>query len=135
MLELSNGKIINYLPDYFIPHLDAYIEIKLAKNPTHDECLRCCLLAQQTNKDVFMFYEIVGKKNTNAYKYFAGSGAFMPLMRWTECPTCSVFGITYQGRVSELRCGCCKEKDDVMNDNSHAIQEAVRVVRSERFGA
>ena len=134
-LELLDGKLTNYLVDYYLPDLDAYIEIKLDKNPTVEESMKCFLLSQQTGKDVFLFYETIGKKNTNGYKYCGDSGAFVPQQMWTQCPKCSTFGITYRGFVAELSCGCCREMGDLTNSESFAIQEAVKAVRGERFGA
>ena len=134
-LELSNGKIMNYLPDFFLPELDAYVEIKLEASPTTEECMKCHLLATQTGKNVYMFYEQIGKKNTNGYMYMKNTGAFMPLQRFTQCPKCRGFDIAYQGRVVGMKCGCCNDCLDLFNDNSFDIQGAVRTVRSERFGS
>jgi len=134
-LERFDGKITNYLVDYYLPDLDAYVEIKLSTCPTHEESMKCYLLAQQTGKDCFLFYETIGKKNMNGYLYEGGSGMFRPLQRWTQCPKCSSFGITSQGRVGMLSCGCCKDDELLTNSESYAIKEAVDVVRAERFGA
>ena len=135
-LVKNDGKIINYLPDFFLPDLDSYVEIKLDKSPTVDECMKCYMVALQTNKDCYLFYEVIGKKNVNAYKYCAGSGAFIPQNRWTECPKCKTFDITYKGLVCEMQCGCCsKNRDDLANTDSFSLKEAVMRVRSERFGA
>lgn len=134
-LQLFNGKVMNYLPDFYIPSLDCYVEIKLETSPTHEESLKCYLLAEQTGKDVYLFYEPVGKKNMNGYKYHKNSGAFLPLQRWTQCPKCRGFDITYQGMVVGISCGCCKNCRDLCNDNSYDIQGAVRAVRGERFGS
>ena len=134
-LERTDGKITNYLPDYFLPEIGCYIEIKLDKCPTEQECSKCYMLAVQTGKDVFLFYEELGKKNMNGYKYYATTGAFLPQMRWCQCPRCSAFGITHMGLVAELPCGCCKNDGDITNSESYALKEAVKRVRSERFGA
>ena len=134
-LALSSGKICNYLPDYFLPDLDCYVEIKLSTCPTHEESMKCSLLATQTGKDVYLFYEPIGKKNANCYKYCAGTGAFVPQMRWVQCPKCSSFSITHMGLVAAMKCGCCKDMGDLTNSESYAIKEAVKRVRSERFGA
>lgn len=133
-LELFNGKIINYLVDYYLPDLDAYVEIKLATAPTHEESMKCFLLAQQTGKNVFLFYETIGKKNMNGYVYMGGSGAFRPLQRWTQCPKCRTFDIASQGRVGLMKCGCCSDIN-LMNDCSYDLLNAVKVVRGERFGS
>ena len=133
-LELFNGKIVNYLVDYHLPDLDCFVEIKLSSCPTHEESMKCYLLSVQTGKNVYMFYETIGKKNMNGYLYEGGSGTFRPLQRWTQCPKCSSFDITSQGRVGLMKCGCCKDAD-ISNDSSFDIMNAVNTVRAERFGA
>ena len=60
-LEIGS-KIVNYLPDFFLPEQDCYVEIKLAQQPTHEECVKCYSLAQHTDTDVFLLYETIGKK-------------------------------------------------------------------------
>lgn len=138
-IALERGdKIVNYLPDYFLPDLGksgSYFEVKLDKNPTVDECQKCFMLAVQTNKDVYLFYEEIGKKHTNGYLYKGGTGAFVPQMQWTQCPRCSAFGITHMGIVAAMKCGCCNGMVDLTNSSSYDITEAVKVVRAERFGA
>ena len=137
-IALKRGdKIVNYLPDFFLPDLGksgSYFEVKLDKNPTVDECQKCFMLAVQTNKDVYLFYEQIGRQK-NGYKYCATTGAFVPQMQWTQCPKCSAFGITHMGLVAEMPCGCCNEMVDLTNSSSYDITEAVKVVRAERFGA
>tara|TARA_B100000787_G_scaffold165463_1_gene149372 strand:+ start:1537 stop:2061 length:525 start_codon:yes stop_codon:yes gene_type:complete len=129
------GHTVNYLVDFFLPDLDSYVEIKLSKCPTHDECVKCFALAQTTGKDVYLFYEPVGKKGTNGYKYAGGTGAFYPLQRWTQCPVCKSFDITTCGIVGggNVRCGC--EARKWSNAEAGDLTRAFESVRSERFGA
>lgn len=134
-LEGLNGRVINYLPDFYLPEHDCYVEIKLETTPTHDESMKCYLLAEQTGKNVYLFYETLGKKDTNGYVYLKYSGAFLPLQRWTQCPRCRRFEITYQGRVSLMTCRCCVDCDGLQNDKSVDLTRAVAAVRSERFGS
>lgn len=129
------GRVVNYLIDFQLPELDCYVEIKLSQRPTHEECVKCYALAQETGKDVYLFYEDIGKKQTNGYKYQGGSGAFFPLQRLTQCPFCKRFDFTKLGLVgsAHTKCGCdCME---LRNSDAFAIQTAVKLVRSERFGA
>jgi hypothetical protein len=128
-------KTVNYLPDFFLPEQDCFVEIKLAQKPLPVECCKCFALAQQTGRDVYLFYEVIGKKNTNGYLYKGGSGAFMPLQRLTQCPICKHVAFTRQGLVgsAHMQCGChCKE---LPNTEAVAIARAVGAVRAERFGA
>ena len=133
-LEIGS-KLVNYLPDFYIPHLDCYIEIKMSTKPTNEECVKCFCLAQQTGKDVYLFYETIGKKNSNGYKYSGGSGAFHPLQRITQCPICKIFEFTRQGIVGKkhMTCGCdCRE---LANSEAIALKKAVHAVRAERYGS
>jgi len=44
---------IRYLPDFWLPEQDSWLEIK-GKEPTHDEKLKAMLLAKGSRKNVFM---------------------------------------------------------------------------------
>lgn len=46
---------IPYLPDFYIPHLDCFIEIK-GQAPTKEEEGKCALLSFLSEKKVFLFY-------------------------------------------------------------------------------
>lgn len=134
-LPFGGDRIVNYLPDFFLPEQDCYVEVKLSTRPTHEECVKAFGLAQDTGKDVFIVYEEIGKKRPNGYRYDGGTGAFHPLQRLTQCPLCKAYAFTHLGMVgpSFMKCGCaCKE---LRNDQAADIQRAIKAVRAERFGA
>ena len=54
---LSNG--IHYLPDFYLPEYELFVEIKGGK-PTADEKTKCHILAQDTNKEVWLLNGGVG---------------------------------------------------------------------------
>jgi len=60
-----------YLPDFFIPDWDAFVEIK-GKKPTIDERRKCEALAEASHKPVLLVY---GEPWPNQYK---------ALLYWTE---------------------------------------------------
>lgn len=102
---------VSYLPDFWIPHLDCWIEIK-GQEPTKQEETIASMLAYATDKDVFVFFgdmmvpsgfEIAG---TPSHAHFAGSGWDTPYM-WCECPSCGSLGIEFDARSDRLSCKRC----------------------------
>jgi len=48
-------KNVWYLPDFYLPAQDCYIEVK-GPDPTHEEIRKADMLSQSLEKDVFLFY-------------------------------------------------------------------------------
>lgn len=112
-LETESGRKLYYLPDFFIPHLKAWIEIK-GDEPNDDENLKAELLARASNQDVFIFYGDIPYPESSfdfydgAHKFFAGKdGGWDCNYMWCECPFCGLLGIEFDGRSDRLDCKKC----------------------------
>jgi len=97
------GKRILYLPDFYIPHLDCWIEIKGEKSPGCAQ--KCEDLSEQSRKNVYIFYGTI-KENREWPKgevfYGEYGGAWDNCQWWCECPTCRKFGIQFEGRAGRI---------------------------------
>ena len=144
--DLGDG--IQYLPDFWLPQQDCWVEIKGAE-PDEDACDKAYSLSAGTGKEVFVFFGaheartgIYGTTiEAGAYKFFP-EGASDATYRWCECTQCGRFGIEFQGRSDRLP---CKERDgkagcrrSVHGDKGHAadtrrLLEAYNAARSMRF--
>ena len=65
--DLGNG--IWYLPDFWLPDLELWIEIKGIK-PTEDEHLKMALLAQKSNSNGAIYWSHFSKKEEGYATYF-----------------------------------------------------------------
>lgn len=123
------GDGINYLPDFYLPDLRCWLEIK-GDTPTQDECIKAYRLAQMAGSDVYIFDgeikapsmppDAVDPIGTAAYYYCAGEylpqehhqlaqEPFYQSVRkylWVQCPVCLQVAISFGGLASHLPCGC-----------------------------
>ena len=99
--ELPSGR---YLPDFFMPDMNSWIEIKPIA-PTRQERTRCAELANDTGKRVLLFYGPVEAQDPSdtesAECYFPGGGMDYHYM-WCSCPCCGRFGVEFDGRGARV---------------------------------
>jgi len=134
-----------YLPDFYLPKLKAFIEIK-PEEPSKKEYDKCTLLAELTRKKVYLFFGPIPYGREGSYEYcclsseFSNSAyCFLPGERggdyahaWCQCPVCKRIGIQYEGRAGRL---CrCTAGDHGWNPFSPTLVAAYKAARSERFG-
>jgi hypothetical protein len=95
--ELPSGK---YLPDFWLPNQEYWIEIKGAP-PNESECQKAAELSVLTHKKVFILFGGIPVNNTDkynesAYSYYCGVG---DSGYWfCECSSCKSIGIEFNGR-------------------------------------
>ena len=107
-----------YLPDFWLPDIGCWIEIK-GIQPTEDEQGLVSRLAMETGKPAYLFFgslqEQIGAtehpQGESAYSFIPGA-ATLPngemtvwsdhCQGWAQCTTCRVKGITYMGRTDYL---------------------------------
>lgn len=128
-----NGKM--YLPDFYIPHLDCFIEIK-GKSPSDEEEEKCKSLSIGTGKIVYLFAgNIPGKDLDNCEN---GARAYFPegvidyKYFWCECSVCGFYGIQFDGRSDRLPC----EHENGKKSNGYGsknLLHAYNAARSARF--
>jgi hypothetical protein len=131
-----------YLPDFWLPEQDFWIEIK-GSEPTSDEGERASALARATGKRVFVFFGDIpqstkdswgGEDSAHLYCTFQIEGenevGWDSYYCWCECPRCEKVGIEFSGRFERL-CDCVSGDKGLCN--SLRIQAAYKAARSARF--
>lgn len=140
-----------YLPDFWMPLQDCWIEIK-GDIPTSDEQAKCAGLAEVTNKNVYCFFGQITnprhqdfENNDGAYAWFhvtyqrESDGCLIPAVgwdnfqQWCECSQCGFFGIEYSGRSERLCCPCLKDQPKIYNYDTPRLNKAYDAARSARF--
>lgn len=95
-----------YLADFWLPRLEAWVEIK-PKQPTREEHDKAFFLAGRKGHPVYLFHGGIRAGETWAYRY--DGGVKDDEYRWCECPVCGELGIEFQGFANRLPCmreGC-----------------------------
>lgn len=134
--ELKSGK---YLPDFWLPKHNKWLEIK-GQNPNYLEDKLAYELADATSHPVLMLFGDIpsgrGFDTDSAYIYHPGDGWDCGY-RLCECPTCGFAGFEFDGRSDRLE---CKDKcprsshgDKGYTYDSPRILAAYRRARAARF--
>ncbi len=102
-----------YLPDFYLPTLNCYLEIKGDK-PTAAQCDKTSRFACEIGKRVYLFYgEMADQIPANPYDShiaadsaicFFTDGSQDTGYLWCECDQCRSVGIEYGGRSDRLPC-------------------------------
>ncbi len=120
--QLSSGW---YVPDFWLPKLKAWIEIKPA-DPSAVEATKCQELAMETNRPVFCFFGdlTATTRDFQERENVARAHAFMPdgwdcLYYWCVCPRCGRFGVEYDGRGARVCGDRCFPGEDRQHSGDH----------------
>jgi hypothetical protein len=137
---------VKYLPDFLLPKMGVWIEIKGA-DPQEDECEKAHRLAVASGRDVFVFFGghtlPDGEHGPPLAYWFGKCGNADHGYAWCECRTCHSVGIAYQGRADRLPCKACVDRtgcprsdhgDKGINTASTQLVNAYRAARAARFG-
>lgn len=133
-----------YLPDFWLPKQDAWVEIK-GQYPTDEESHKCEVLAICGGSDVFLFYgpcevpRYDGNQNDSGHAWLS---RYDPVgwdncYQFCVCPYCQAVGIQFDGRHGRMR--CCEtsraEPDDSCYSYDHPrICKAFDAAKAARFG-
>jgi hypothetical protein len=139
-----------YLPDFWMPDLGVWVEIK-GQKPTPEEEAKAAALAQGSGHAVILFpcglpeieseYEVVCPSDgcDGAY-WFGCDGGGDNYYRWCVCPDCGKAGIEFDGRSDRLDCkaarGCpvhASNGDKTYTPGHPKIAAALKAARSARF--
>jgi hypothetical protein len=105
--ELGDG--IRYLPDFWLPEQDCFVEIK-GEKPTEEEKKKARFLSSMSRKRVFIFFGDVWIPMAQAEDSALGFNPYLSrnLGRnyWCECPMCKKLDIVHFGECSNLLCEC-----------------------------
>ena len=139
-----NNKI-RYLPDFFLPELDCWLEVK-GVYPTELEKNKAGLLAVATNKRVYIAYgqieppgDIWESDSIIAIDSSGACGIWSDYQYYfCECSNCGAIGIQFNGRSDRLPCkknGCPKSPhgDKGYNFESPRLMQAYQSAMSARF--
>jgi hypothetical protein len=129
---------LRYLPDFYLPTVDAFLEVK---NPlaVDRDAKKCHSLAMATGKSVYL--------TTNPPQLIDDSDPLGDMVRifpdgaedygysWCECPHCHRYGIEFNGRADRIPCKCPKSAhgDKGYNSDTPRLLEAYAKARSYRF--
>jgi hypothetical protein len=123
--DFGNGDL--YLPDFYIPSLDCWIEIK-GEEPTSKESFLADKLAQATRKDVFIFFgqiplppDFGDSDSAHVFWRCSDGSAWDNYHAWCQCPVCGKLGIQFSG-ASNRNCDCVKKiRGDEGGDSGHDL--------------
>ena len=125
-----------YLPDFFLPKQQCFIEIK-PTYPTDAEETKLSQLSIFTQKRCFLFFGGVSipfeyPDTDDAAAYFPTGGCDYGYS-WCECPQCGFFDIQFGGRSARCICSCEKIGDRSSNYDSEKLLNAYEVARTYQF--
>jgi hypothetical protein len=86
---------VNYLPDFWIPSLSLWIEIK-PTIPDDSERRKVQLLSMAQEYPVYLFYQTFDYLPPEAWVWYPGGG-WDEHQQWCQCPHCLSIGIHFQG--------------------------------------
>lgn len=127
-----------YLPDFWLPDHDFFVEIKPV-SPTLDESAKAAALAEFTKKTVFVFCgnprqpwerKHRGHYSESAYAFFSKSGADIQWW-WCECTCCGKMDVQFNGRSGRMK--CCRMGDKEYNQDSPMLNAAYEAARRASF--
>lgn len=133
-----------YLPDFWLPEQEYWIEIK-GEYPDEGEDRKARMLCEGTDQRVYLFYEGIPDPDRlfeacSCFAYFPSQyydGTIIAQRdedyRWCQCPVCGYCGVSYCGKNERLPCPHQNEWGKGSNYASDELVEAYRVARSARF--
>lgn len=118
------GAGLCYIPDFYLPFQDAFMEVK---SPTAGliDWAKINALSLATKKVVFVFTQ---NPSMPLWKSFGTTESSAKAIRewgedehyiWCECPHCGKVGICFDGRADRLPCNCPKS---VHGDKGHNFE-------------
>lgn len=125
-----------YLPDFWLPSLRCFIEIK-----PRDVCdgNKAAALAELGNHEVYVMCGMPGPDRdyvANSYEgfYYTECGEDFPYY-WCECPRCGAIGIQFDGRAERNHHSpsCTLDDRHYHNTDSPRLLSAYARARSARF--
>lgn len=138
---------VSYLPDFWVPHIKSFIEIK-PEHPNEDEQYKAEKLCEFTKENVFIIYgqPEVNESSDSAlfFQWYTCRGFDDEIIGdvygdvnylWCECPYCHRFELQFQGRADRISCLCRKSShgDRGHNYASPCLQKAYSNAKSYRF--
>lgn len=129
---------LNYLPDFWLPDQEIFIEIKPDVPPDDgDEVEKCIRLAKFTRHSVIMEIgspRFIDYGSSDWPVRYCPEGADFPYL-WCECPHCHRLDKQFDGRADRIKCRCQKSThgDKGYNHDAPRIMRAFDEARTYRF--
>jgi len=136
-----------YLPDFFLPILNCFLEIKPRK-PTDAEREKCWIAVEATKKDLFILWgepqdpwnvdqDISGcyglfrndEYGNNEYLYIVSNARY-----WAYCSECNTIGLVLFGATEKLHCCDNNHGNSLAPVDTERITVAADKARNYRFG-
>jgi len=134
------NKTINYLPDFYLPKLNRFCEVKNmgSEEPTLQECRKAKLLAEQNAFGApctIMYGEIAHDQNLRhgSGRTYWPNGDITCGDVLTECPICRKIDFCKDGRLLHIGCGCEQRFPQEQNHQSDRILSTLKDLRMHRF--
>jgi hypothetical protein len=132
--DLGDG--IFYTPDFWLPEVKAYLEIK-PEYPSSEETEKAHRLATHTNKNVFIQYDSPRLPDhgqcDSMICVFPGYGEDFPFW-WCECRNCHRVDIQWSGMADRIKCRCPGQNTERYgNHDSPRLIAAYGYARGYRF--
>jgi hypothetical protein len=136
--ELDSGR---YLPDFWLPEIGAFLEIK-PRQPSTQEQISCLELADMTKRRVVLFFGAPGHWLGGGYAASDSGILYRPGYESDDrhyfcvCPICEAVGIEYIGRGERVCKGDKHELGPGANVPTHdapAIRRAAQKANTYRF--
>jgi hypothetical protein len=137
-----------YLPDFYIPSLDCFLEIKNIPQPLN-ECDKAAALVKLVGRPVYLFNGPPKAPGDNNWYVSQGGWALKLDLQhlessvfsdehylWCECESCGAVGIEFDGRSNRISCGCKfrgHHEDKGYNYDSPRLLAAYTAAKRERF--
>ncbi len=118
-----------YLPDFWLPSLNLWVEVK-PEEPTDEENEKAYLLAESTQQTVAICYGIPGEPSSESngfcpahyvHRFDDASKSVKSdyLWLWQECPFCHAVG--FIDNYIDLPCGCANTIADVYSRHQEDV--------------
>jgi hypothetical protein len=130
--DLGDG--VYYLPDFWLPQLDIFVEVK-GSRLSNEDTTKVERLAEQSNKRVAVVGSIPDENVFDNYdqtylgQMFARDW-YDELYFFCRCPKCRSFGYEFEGRIRQ--CGCDSRDGEELSD-IHQFDKAYTKARQARF--
>jgi hypothetical protein len=125
-----------YLPDFWLPNHQCWIEIK-GEEPSADELEKACLLSLYKEKPVYIFFGETWLPNQQKHEgaYCCSNGKAEKGYFWYECLTCKAIGLGSSQNSSCFSCQCSLALSPTNNysNSSNRLLEAYTLARQARF--
>ena len=125
------GTLGNYLPDFWLPDLHIFCEVK-AQKPSDREIAKALALAELSGHDVAVVSLVPqaygDSENYYGYRCFAGHPCTDDGYYFSKCDVCGTYGYTYSGYIRQ--CDCGNEKRE---SHSKLFEKSCLAARCARF--